>query len=66
MSWVLAAVLAGGLPGRLHGQQTGLFQRDRPNGFTFTGEVKLFFFLALVFCHGGIIADGKGMLNGGY
>ena len=52
---VLAAVLAGGLPGRLHGQHTGLFQRDIPNGFTFTGEVKLLFFLALVFGHGGII-----------
>ena len=53
MSWVLAAVLAEGLPDRLHGQHTGLFQRDIPNGFILTGEVKLLFFLALVFGHGG-------------
>ena len=54
---VLATVLTGGLPGRLHGQDTSLGKRDVVNGLTFAGEVELLFFLALVFGHGGIIED---------
>ena len=64
-SLVLAAVLTGGLPGRLHGQEPGLGKGNIANGLTFAGEVELLFFLALVFGHGEIIRGGGGGSNGG-
>ena len=52
---VAATVFARSFPRGAHGQQPGLGQGDIANGLTLPGEVKLFFFLALVFGHGGII-----------
>jgi hypothetical protein len=62
---VAATVFAWGFPGSTHGQDPSLDKGNIANGLTFAGEVKLLFFLALVFDHGRIIGDGGGGSNGG-
>ena len=60
-----AAIVTGAFPRCLDGQEPSLGQRDIANGLTLGGEVKLFFFLALIFSHAGIIGDGDGVGSNG-
>ena len=60
---VVRAVEVGVVSGVLNGQNPGLVQADVAHGFTFTGEVELLLFLALVFGHDDMLFSRWGWLG---